>query len=86
MLVWGDLVFIPFVFSLQAWFLLTDQTRYSTPALIGIVSVFSLGYVIFRFSNRQKHEFKKNPKKLVFGRKPVVLGGKCKWCFGGVYR
>jgi Ergosterol biosynthesis ERG4/ERG24 family len=35
MLVWGDFVFIPFVFSVQTWFLLHNADPLSTAELIG---------------------------------------------------
>ena len=76
MLVWGDLVFIPFTFTLQAWFLVEDHTNYTPLELFAYVALFAAGYTIFRFANKQKHDFKKNPKGLVWGRKPQVLGGK----------
>lgn len=77
MLVWGDLVFIPFTFTLQAWFLVDDKTNFSPVHFTALAVLFVLGYTIFRFANKQKHDFKKNPKGLVWGRKPEVLGGKC---------
>jgi delta14-sterol reductase len=79
MLVWGDLVFIPFTFTLQAWFLINDRTYYSPVEIAGLVILFLSGYVIFRFANMQKHDFKKNPKALVWGRKPEILGERCKY-------
>lgn len=31
---------------------------------------------MFRGANKQKHIFKKNPKALIWGRPPKVIGGK----------
>lgn len=33
-------------------------------------------YKVFRGANKQKHVFKKNPKVLIWGRPPKVIGGK----------
>lgn len=33
-------------------------------------------YLVFRGANKQKHVFKKNPKALIWGRPPKVIGGK----------
>ncbi len=78
MLVWGDLCFIPFAFTLQGWYLVHDQTRFSPIEWAALISLFVTGYVIFRFANKQKHDFKKNPKGLVWGKKPEVIGGRRK--------
>lgn len=32
--------------------------------------------MVFRGANKQKHVFKKNPKALIWGRPPKVIGGK----------
>lgn len=76
MLVWGDLVFIPFTFTLQAWFLVQDRTQYSPLAFAFLCALFVSGYTVFRLANKQKHDFKKNPKAPVWGQPPKVLGGK----------
>jgi delta14-sterol reductase len=77
MLVWGDLVFIPFTFSIQAWFLLNDRAVFSPIKFAAYCLLFAAGYSVFRFANKQKHDFKKNPNGLVWGRPPKVLGGRC---------
>uniref|UniRef100_A0A2N9HPH1 Delta(14)-sterol reductase n=1 Tax=Fagus sylvatica TaxID=28930 RepID=A0A2N9HPH1_FAGSY len=33
-------------------------------------------YLVFRGANKQKHVFKKNPKALIWGQPPKVIGGK----------
>jgi Delta14-sterol reductase len=32
--------------------------------------------MVFRGANKQKHEFKKNPKALIWGKPPKLVGGK----------
>ncbi|WRX23359.1 Sterol biosynthesis ERG24/DHCR-like - like 2 [Theobroma cacao] len=102
MLVFGDLVWIPFTFSIQAlhecccqnqlmkvlhalcyshkflkgWWLLNNKVELTTAAAIANCFVFLIGYLVFRGANKQKHVFKKNPKALIWGKPPKVIGGK----------
>ncbi|KAL6079128.1 Transmembrane 7 superfamily member 2 [Balamuthia mandrillaris] len=76
MLVWGDIVFIPFVFSIQAWFLLEDTSSLPLWQVLGMVAVFILGYSIFRGSNSQKHEFKHDNKVKIWGKPAETIAGK----------
>ncbi|KAK1276982.1 Delta(14)-sterol reductase [Acorus gramineus] len=76
MLVFGDLVWIPFTFSIQGWWLLRNEVELSTAAAIANCIVFLVGYMVFRGANKQKHVFKKNPKALIWGRPPKVIGGR----------
>lgn len=32
--------------------------------------------MVFRGANKQKHDFKKNPKSPIWGKPPKVVGGK----------
>eukprot|EP00817_Percolomonadidae_sp_ATCC50343_P007506 CAMPEP_0117429102 /NCGR_PEP_ID=MMETSP0758-20121206/8674_1 /TAXON_ID=63605 /ORGANISM="Percolomonas cosmopolitus, Strain AE-1 (ATCC 50343)" /LENGTH=125 /DNA_ID=CAMNT_0005215851 /DNA_START=698 /DNA_END=1072 /DNA_ORIENTATION=- len=38
-----------------------------------IASCFTLGYIIFRGTNDQKAQFKKNPNKPIWGKKPETI-------------
>ncbi|KAL0338576.1 UNVERIFIED_CONTAM: Delta(14)-sterol reductase [Sesamum angustifolium] len=76
MLVFGDLVWIPFTFSIQGWWLLNNEVQLTTAAIVANCLVFLIGYLVFRGANKQKHVFKKNPKALIWGRPPKVIGGK----------
>ncbi|KAL3825808.1 hypothetical protein ACJIZ3_021837 [Penstemon smallii] len=76
MLVFGDIVWIPFTFSIQGWWLLHNEVELTTAAVIANCLVFLIGYLVFRGANKQKHIFKKNPKALIWGRPPKVVGGK----------
>uniref|UniRef100_A0A803MQN2 Delta(14)-sterol reductase n=1 Tax=Chenopodium quinoa TaxID=63459 RepID=A0A803MQN2_CHEQI len=76
MLVFGDLLWIPFTFSIQGWWLLRNKVDLTTAAVVANCIVFLMGYRIFRGANRQKHVFKKNPKAPIWGRPPKVIGGK----------
>ena len=60
----GDLLWVPFVYSLQARYLAFHPTELSWPAAVGCVVVWATGYYIFRTSNNEKNDFRngKNPK------------------------
>ncbi|OVA17863.1 Ergosterol biosynthesis ERG4/ERG24 [Macleaya cordata] len=76
MLVFGDLVWIPFTFSIQGWWLLRNNVELPKAAAIANCLVFLVGYRVFRGANKQKHVFKKNPKAPIWGMPPKVIGGK----------
>ncbi|KAJ9184424.1 hypothetical protein P3X46_004152 [Hevea brasiliensis] len=76
MLVFGDLVWIPFTFSIQGWWLLGNKVELTTAAVVANCLVFLIGYLVFRGANKQKHVFKKNPKAVIWGKPPRVIGGK----------
>ncbi|BFI11407.1 protein MpFACKEL [Marchantia polymorpha subsp. ruderalis] len=76
MLVMGDVVWIPFTFSIQAWWLMTNRAELTKVAAFMDVVIFLIGYTVFRGSNKQKHIFKKDPKALIWGQPPKVVGGK----------
>ncbi|CAM6113683.1 unnamed protein product [Calypogeia fissa] len=76
MLVMGDLVWIPFTFTIQAWWLLRNQVELTRVAATADVVIFVTGYCVFRGANKQKHIFKKDPKALIWGEAPKVIGGK----------
>ncbi|XP_008821942.1 delta(14)-sterol reductase [Nannospalax galili] len=61
MLAFGDLVWVPFTYSLQAFYLVNHPHDLSWPLASVIVALKLCGYVIFRCSNSQKNAFRKNP-------------------------
>ncbi|ELK32134.1 Lamin-B receptor [Myotis davidii] len=61
MLAFGDLVWVPFVYSLQAFYLVLHPNEVSWPLAALIVALKLCGYVIFRCANAQKNAFRKNP-------------------------
>jgi hypothetical protein len=73
MLCWGNLVWVPFTYTLQAFYLINHTHELTLPAAIGIVALNVLGYTIFRGTNIQKHRFRKNPAGLVWGRPPEYI-------------
>ncbi|XP_066466330.1 delta(14)-sterol reductase TM7SF2 [Tiliqua scincoides] len=61
MLAFGDLAWVPFLYSLQAHFLVTHPQKLSLPITAGIIILNGLGYFIFRGANSQKNTFRRNP-------------------------
>ncbi|XP_045154104.1 delta(14)-sterol reductase LBR [Echinops telfairi] len=62
MLAFGDLVWVPFIYSFQAFYLVSHPNEVSWPVASVIVALKLCGYVIFRCANSQKNAFRKNPK------------------------
>ncbi|XP_006002534.1 delta(14)-sterol reductase LBR [Latimeria chalumnae] len=61
MLAFGDLVWVPFVYSLQAFYLVNHPNELSWPLASAAVVLNTLGYIIFRRANSQKNAFRRNP-------------------------
>lgn len=67
MLAFGDLTWVPFVYSLQARYLVFNQLQLGPYWTIGILFVNLLGYHIFRTANGDKNDVRngRNPKSRV---------------------
>ena len=79
MLVFGDTMFIQFVFSIPAWLIYKQPNAiiiFDNSAIACCIATFAVGYFIFRVCNKQKHEFKANPSCLIWGRPAKTIGGK----------
>mmetsp|Transcript_16283 Transcript_16283/g.28494 ORF Transcript_16283/g.28494 Transcript_16283/m.28494 type:complete len:417 (+) Transcript_16283:75-1325(+) len=76
MLVWGDLAFITFGFSVQNFFLWKNFEPFSRDAMIFNAVVALVGYTLFRGANSQKHHFKTNPNDRIWGKPPRLIGNK----------
>lgn len=61
MLVFGDLCWVPFTYSLQARYLVHHDPQYTAGPLAAIVALNALGYMIFRGANGQKDAFRRDP-------------------------
>ena len=61
MLAFGDLVWVPFFYSLQARYLAVHPVNMGKWS-IGILVLLALGYYIFRSANNQKNIFRNDPK------------------------
>nr|CAJ15494.1 lamin B receptor [Danio rerio] len=61
MLTFGDLAFVPFTFTCQAYYLVTHPNELSVFWIITLIAMNGVGYYIFRKANSQKFAFRKNP-------------------------
>ncbi|KAG8511804.1 Delta(14)-sterol reductase, partial [Galemys pyrenaicus] len=61
MLAFGDLVWVPFIYSFQAFYLVMHPNEVSWPLASLIIALKLCGYIIFRCANSQKNAFRKNP-------------------------
>lgn len=60
MLAFGDLVWVPFTYGLQARFLVDNPVHLEWWAICAIVALKVFGYMVFRGANSQKDTFRKN--------------------------
>lgn len=72
MLVFGDLVWVPFTYTLQARFLLNTAHEPSYAALAAGFLLHAIGYAIFRRSNRQKDLVRRAPNHPSVKGLPVI--------------
>lgn len=61
MLAFGDLVWVPFTYSLQANYLVSHPNPLSLPVVSAIIVLKLIGFYIFRKSNSEKNAFRRNP-------------------------
>ncbi len=62
MLAFGDLVWLPFIYSLQTRYLAVYPVHLGFAGIAGVLAVQGLGYYIFRASNNEKNRFRTDPK------------------------
>jgi len=73
MLCWGDLVWVPFTYSLQAQYLVTHTHDLPWWGVAGIFLLNFFGYAIFRGANSQKNTFRNDPDRPVWGKPPNYI-------------
>jgi delta14-sterol reductase len=61
MLAFGDLVWVPFTYSVQARYLSVYPLTLGIYGIAGVLGPLGLGYYIFRSSNNEKNRFRTNP-------------------------
>lgn len=61
MLAFGDLTWVPFVYCLQARFLLEHPQPWTYAGTLAVFLLNVVGFYIFRASNSQKDKFRQNP-------------------------
>lgn len=76
MLVWGDLAYVPFLYSLPGWWMVDATTPFAASGWIPLVAFHFAALAVFRQSNWQKERFKQDPNAPIWGAPPRVLGGK----------
>ena len=68
MLCWGDLVWVPFTYTIQAYYLVEHSHDLPWWGALGIVLLNIVGYAVFRGANLQKHKFRKDPSSPIWGK------------------
>lgn len=86
MLTWGDLVYVPFLYTLCGWWVMDrgfvaiegGYTHEPLPLiyLLGVALLHVVAHVVFRGSNWQKDRFKRDPSRPIWGKPPETLGGR----------
>ena len=61
MLAFGDLVWLPFTYSIQARYLSVHPITLGISGILGVIGVQLAGYYIFRAANNEKNVFRTNP-------------------------
>lgn len=62
MLSFGDLCWVPFLYTLQARYLFEHPQHWNAISLGFFILAFIIGYAVFRLSNNEKNKFRTNPK------------------------
>jgi Delta14-sterol reductase len=86
MLVWGDLVYLPFLYSLPGWWLVDQTTPFATWQWLSLCAICGVSMWVFREANWQKERYKRDPEKRIWGRPPVTIGGLLVSGFWGIGR
>jgi len=73
MLCFGDSVWVPFTYSLQAYYLISRVESLPPWAIVLLVLLFAAGYLIFRMTNLQKHRFRQDPNRTIWGKQPEYI-------------
>lgn len=74
MLAWGDCVWLPYMYTLQALFLVFHPIQLSTGYAAFVLALGLIGFYIFASANNQKDRFRRpEGEKLIWGRKPVSI-------------
>ncbi|ORY61234.1 putative C-14 sterol reductase [Pseudomassariella vexata] len=61
MLTFGDIVWVPFLYSTQCRYLAVFPLQLGWAGLVAVSAVFAIGLYIFRAANTQKHVFRTKP-------------------------
>ncbi|MCJ1244143.1 erg24, C-14 sterol reductase [Trapelia coarctata] len=61
MLAFGDLAWLPFIYSIQARYLAVHPVHLGFLGIAGVLGVCGFGYYVFRGSNNEKNRFRTDP-------------------------
>lgn len=71
-LAWGDLTWLPFMYTIQCYYLVYNPVQLTSLAAVAVALLGLAGYVIFRSVNSQKDRFRidmqKNGKSMIWGK------------------
>jgi len=73
MLCWGNLVWLPFTYTIQAQYLVHHIHDLPFWGTVGVILLNAAGYAVFRGANLQKHRFRKCPERPIWGAKPEFI-------------
>ncbi|MFT5356754.1 MAG: delta14-sterol reductase [Polyangiales bacterium] len=84
MLVWGDLVYVPFLYSMVGWWVLgrgwSDESGqwvhqpWPVAAVFALVALHLFFHWVFRGANWQKDKFKRDPTVHIWGKPAEAIG------------
>lgn len=79
MLAWGDLVWLPYMYTLQGLFLVFNPVELSTGYALFVLALGFAGFMLFVNSNNQKDRFKHGGQSTrIWGRTPSFIA--CEYC------
>lgn len=76
MLVWGDLIYVPFFYSLPGFWIVDQMIQFTTAQWVGLAAFYLVSLTIFRQANWQKWRYKQNPYTHIWGKPAKTIGGK----------
>ncbi len=76
MLVWGDLVYLPFLYSLPGFWIIDETTPFSTLQWALLTAFFLIALTLCFQANWQKERFKRDPQAKIWGKPAKTIGGK----------
>lgn len=76
MLVWGDLVYVPFFYCISGFFLVDYLVPMSPLLAVALSGLYIFGFWLFRGANAQKNRFKRRPDARIWGKKPKTIDGR----------
>jgi delta14-sterol reductase len=76
MLVWGDLVYVPFWYPLPGFWIVDQTTPFTTAQWVALTAFFALCLAVFRGANWQKEHYRRNPQARIWGKPARSIGDK----------